>query len=68
MHTYCIYLKKRKGQPFCNLYQTQISFSKCNECNKKEYKTKTQKNSFYKNNKNEKHKKFVPKNLKNYLN
>lgn len=48
---YCIYLKKRKGKPFCKLLDKEINFpnfSECKNCNKKEYKTRNVKNSFYK--------------------
>ena len=39
--SYCIYLKKRKNRPFCKLINKEISFSKCRECNDKQYKTKS---------------------------
>jgi len=45
---YCIYLKRRKGKPFCKLLNKEITFSRCQECVNKEYKTKNAKNSFYK--------------------
>lgn len=41
MNNYCIHLKKRKGNPFCKLFKKEIPFSCCQECAKKEYKTKT---------------------------
>lgn len=47
---YCIYIKKRKNKPFCKLINEEISFSRCQECGNKEYKTKNQKNSSYKSN------------------
>ena len=34
---YCVYLKKRKGKPFCKLVDKEIPFSWCQECDKKEY-------------------------------
>jgi hypothetical protein len=45
---YCRNLKKRKGKPFCKILNKEIPFSCCRECDKKEYKTKNPKNSFYK--------------------
>ncbi len=36
--SYCINLKKRKNKPFCKLLNEEISFSRCWECNNKEYK------------------------------
>lgn len=45
---YCIYLKRRKGKPFCKLLNKEITFSRCQECVNKEYKTKKVKKSFYK--------------------
>lgn len=38
---YCIYLKKKKGNPYCKLLKKEIPLSYCQECGKKEYKTKT---------------------------
>lgn len=35
---YCIYLKNRKGKPFCKNLNKQINFSECSNCKKKEYK------------------------------
>ena len=40
MNNYCIHLKKKKGQPYCNLDKKEIPFSYCRECSKKEYKIK----------------------------
>jgi len=48
MNNYCIYLKKKKGQPFCKLLNEEIPFCRCRECGRKEYKTKNLKISFYK--------------------
>ena len=56
MNNYCIYLKKRKGQPFCKLLNKEINFpnfSECRNCDNKEYKTKKADNSFYKSNNNQ---------------
>ncbi len=36
---YCIYLKKRKNKPYCNLIKREITFSRCRECDNKEYKS-----------------------------
>ena len=36
---YCIYLKKRKNKPYCNIIKREISFSQCQKCDNKEYKT-----------------------------
>lgn len=41
MMNYCIYIRKRKGNPFCKLDNKEITFAKCKECLNKEYKTKT---------------------------
>lgn len=41
MNNYCIHLKRKKGNPYCKLLKKEISFSCCQECAKKEYKTKT---------------------------
>lgn len=46
---YCKHLKKRKNKPFCKLLNREITLSECKKCKDKEYKTKTRKNSFYKN-------------------
>ncbi len=48
MNNYCIHLKKRKGKPFCKLLNKEIKLFCCQECVNKEYKTKNEKNSFYK--------------------
>lgn len=51
MNNYCIHLKKRKGQPYCHLLNKEINFpnfSDCRNCDKKKYKTKNERNSFYK--------------------
>lgn len=37
---YCIYIRKRKGKPYCKLIDKEIAFSCCKECDKKEYKIK----------------------------
>ncbi len=37
---YCIYLKKRKGKPFCKHCNKEITFDKCKNCKHKEYKIK----------------------------
>ena len=34
---YCVYLKKRKNKPFCKLINEEIAFSRCRECDNKEY-------------------------------
>ena len=36
---YCIYLKKRKNKPYCKLIKKEITFSRCRECDNKEYKS-----------------------------
>lgn len=36
----CIYLKKRKGKPFCKHCNKEITFDKCKNCKHKEYKIK----------------------------
>lgn len=46
---YCKHLRRRKNKPFCKLLGKEITLSECKECKDKEYKTKTRKNSFYKN-------------------
>lgn len=38
MNNYCINLKKKKGQPFCNLFKKNIKLSDCMNCDKKVYK------------------------------
>ena len=38
MNNYCIYLKKRKGKPFCKLLNKEITLSCCQECVNKKYK------------------------------
>ncbi len=38
MNNYCIYLKKRKNKPYCNIKNEEIRFSFCKECSNKEYK------------------------------
>lgn len=38
MNNYCIYLKKRKNKPYCNIAKKEILFSCCRECDNKEYK------------------------------
>ena len=38
MNNYCIYLKKRKNKPYCNLINKEIPFSLCRKCDNKEYK------------------------------
>lgn len=41
MNNYCIYLKKRKNKPYCNIRNEEIRFSLCRECSNKEYKKYT---------------------------
>lgn len=62
---YCIYIRKRKNKPFCKLRKEEISFSYCQECDKKEYKVKKQKNSFHatNNNKIEKEINYIKKSI-----
>lgn len=52
---YCIHLKKRKNKPFCKLLDREITLSECNSINSenkcREYKTKNEENSTYKNKK-----------------
>ena len=36
----CIYLKNRKGKPFCKKLNKEIAFSDCSGCTHKEYKPK----------------------------
>lgn len=48
MNNYCTHLKKRKNKPYCNIIRKEISFSCCQECDNKEYKTKIKENSSYK--------------------
>lgn len=48
---YCIHLKKRKNKPYCNIIKKEIPFSRCQECDNKEYKSKSKENSLYKNKK-----------------
>ncbi|MCI6265886.1 MAG: hypothetical protein MR598_03450 [Erysipelotrichaceae bacterium] len=50
MNNYCIYIRNRKGNPYCKLLNKEITFSCCRECVNKEYKTKNKENSFYKSN------------------
>lgn len=38
MNKYCIHLKKRKNKPYCNIMKKEITFSRCRECDNKEYK------------------------------
>lgn len=40
---YCTHLKKRKNRPYCKLIEKEISLSYCRDCDKKEYKTKSNK-------------------------
>lgn len=40
---YCIYLKKRKGKPYCKLIDKEINLSACYSCEHKEYKNNAQK-------------------------
>lgn len=37
---YCIYLRKRKNKPYCKLIDKEITFSRCRECDNKQYKNK----------------------------
>ena len=37
MNAYCIYLKKRKNKPYCNLITKEIMLFRCRECDNKEY-------------------------------
>lgn len=41
MNNYCIYIRNRKGKPFCKLTNEEIPFSRCQECVNKEYKIRT---------------------------
>lgn len=61
---YCIYLKRRKGKPFCKLLNKEITLSCCQECVNKKYKTKKVKNSFYKSNNAQYNVKIVQKTAK----
>ncbi len=45
---YCKNLRKRKNKPFCKILNKEIPFSRCWECDNKEYGTKKSKNSFCK--------------------
>lgn len=36
----CIYIRNRKGKPFCRLLNKEIEFSQCRGCEEKEYKPK----------------------------
>ncbi len=38
----CIYLKNKKGKPFCKLLNKEIEFSNCRGCEEKEYKPRKQ--------------------------
>lgn len=40
MNNYCIYIRNRKGKPYCKLLNNEITFSCCQECDSKEYKIK----------------------------
>lgn len=53
MNNYCINLKKRKNRPFCNLFNEEITFCRCQQCDNKKYKTKNKENLFYKSNNNQ---------------
>jgi len=44
---YCIYIKRRKGKPFCTYFNKEVTWNECKECKKKVYKMKNKKNSFY---------------------
>ena len=48
MNNYCINLKKRKNKPYCNLRKENIELAECRNCSNKEYRTKIEENSFYK--------------------
>lgn len=61
MNNYCIYIRNRQGKPYCKLLNKEIPFSRCQECDKKEYRTKTRENSFYKSNNNQMKKKSTSK-------
>ncbi len=39
----CIYIRKRKGKPFCKHYNKQIEFKQCKDCPFKEYKQRSYK-------------------------
>lgn len=41
MNNFCIYIRNRKGKPFCKLHNKEIPFSCCQECVNKEYKIRT---------------------------
>lgn len=45
---YCKYLKNKNKKPFCKKYNGEIKLSQCSGCDFKSYKTKNEKNSFYK--------------------
>lgn len=38
----CIYIRNRKGKPFCKLLNKEIEFSQCRGCEEKEYKPRKQ--------------------------
>lgn len=38
----CIYIRNRKGKPFCKLLNKEIEFSQCSGCEDKEYKPRKQ--------------------------
>ena len=48
MNNYCIHIRKKKNKPFCKILNKEITFCCCQQCDKKEYKTRNTKNSFYK--------------------
>lgn len=41
MNSYCIYLKKRKNKPYCNLRKESMELAECRNCSNKEYKKST---------------------------
>ena len=47
---YCIYIRKRKGKPFCKYFNKETTWEDCKECKEKIYKTKKRNNSVYKKN------------------
>lgn len=38
MNNYCIYIRKRKNKPYCDLLKKEITLSQCWECDKKKYR------------------------------
>lgn len=66
MNNYCIYLKKRKNKPYCNLRKENIELAECRNCSNKEYRTKVEENSFYKQKKSTYNSKSVNDTIRMY--